>query len=233
MPSLLAMTAGAILAVTTAVNGATLPMEIVANARNATDLPSKLQARDTFCKISYEGGHSYGGGGPGQAVINIYGFGINTYDSSGNFVYASPKLKGYGSTTVSKSDWKGNYDFTVSTSYDFQGDTFTSCKYQYGASFWFGFSFQFQVSRSHDVDYRMSSTSKYKRRKITNSAKEGGGIHPSGFSMELLNPQLRDALPFTSTLLATADSDKAAHGSVLLTTLEYREDMAVQQRSGS
>ncbi|KFY96757.1 hypothetical protein V500_02307 [Pseudogymnoascus sp. VKM F-4518 (FW-2643)] len=78
-----------------------------------------------------------------------------------------------------------------------------------------------------------SQTSKYKRRKITNSAKESGGIHPSGFSMELLDPQLRDALPFTSTLPATADSDKAAHGSVLSTTPEYREDMAVQQRSGS
>lgn len=150
------MTAVAILAVTTAVNGSTLPMEILADARNTTDLPSKLQvnissvyivlgntsdgfqARDTFCKISYKAGHSYGGGGPGQAVINIYGFGINTYDSSGNFVYASPKLKGYGSTTVSKSDWKGNYDFTVTTSYDFQGDTFTSCKYQYGASLYDG-----------------------------------------------------------------------------------------------
>ena len=72
-----------------------------------------------------------------------------------------------------------------------------------------------------------SQTSKYKKRKIANSAKESGGIHPSGFSIELLNPQLRDALPFTLTLLATADSDKAAHRSVLSTTLEYREDMAV------
>ena len=76
-------------------------------------------------------------------------------------------------------------------------------------------------------------TSKYKRHKITNLAKESRGIHPPGFSMELLDSQLRDALPFTSTLPATADSDKAAHRSVLSTTPEYREDMAVQQRSGS
>ena len=35
--------ATAILAVTAVVNGAALPVEIVADARNATDLPSKLQ----------------------------------------------------------------------------------------------------------------------------------------------------------------------------------------------
>lgn len=148
--------ATAILAVTAIVNGAALPVEIVADARNATDLPSKLQvnissvqivlgntsngfqASETYCKISYQGAHSYGGGGPGQAVINNYGFGINTYDASGNFVYSSRKLTGSGPTTVSKSNWKGNYDFTVTTTYDFQGDHFTACKYQYGASLYDG-----------------------------------------------------------------------------------------------
>ncbi|KFZ23587.1 hypothetical protein V502_01936 [Pseudogymnoascus sp. VKM F-4520 (FW-2644)] len=249
MPSLLAMTAGAILAVTTAVNGATLPMEIVADARNATDLPSKLQARETWCKISYEGGHSYGGGGPGQAVINIYGFGINTYDASGNFVYSSGKLTGSGPTTVSKSNWKGNYDFTVTTTYDFQGDRFTACKYQYGASLYDGTIsghtdhnyvslkekdklpwdeiaeyFPERTKGTLQVHYctklkNRSQTSKYKERKITNSAKESGEKYPSRFSMDLLDPQLQDALlSSTSILPATADSTEDAHGSILSTT---------------
>ncbi len=39
-----------------------------------------------------------------------------------------------------------------------------------------------------------SQTSKYKKRKITNSAKESGERYPSSFSMELLDPQLRDAI---------------------------------------
>jgi hypothetical protein len=62
-----------------------------------------------------------------------------------------------------------------------------------------------------------SQTLKYKKRKITNSAKESGEIYPSGFSMELLDPQLRDALRSTPFLAATADSTKGAHRSILST----------------
>ncbi|KFY21601.1 hypothetical protein V491_02962 [Pseudogymnoascus sp. VKM F-3775] len=68
--------------------------------------------------------------------------------------------------------------------------------------------------------------SKYKRRKITNSAKESGGAHPSGFLLDLLDPQLRDALLFILTLPATADSDKAAQRSALST--KNKEHIAVQ-----
>jgi hypothetical protein len=76
-----------------------------------------------------------------------------------------------------------------------------------------------------------SQTSKYKKRKITNSAKESAGIYPSGFSMELLDPQLRDALPSTLILRATTDSDKAAHGSILSTG--NKEHRAAQPRCSS
>ncbi|OBT44173.1 hypothetical protein VE00_04786 [Pseudogymnoascus sp. WSF 3629] len=124
--------AAAILAVTAAVNGAALPVEIVADARNGTDLPSKLQARTTWCKISDQASHSYGGGGPGQGNINNYGFGVNTYDASGKLAYSNWLTNsGAGYTTVSKSNWKGPYDFTVFTSYDLAGSSFTTCKYQY------------------------------------------------------------------------------------------------------
>ena len=80
--------------------------------------------------------------------------------------------------------------------------------------------------------------SKYKRRKITNSAKESGGAHPSGFLLDLLDPQLRDALLFILTLPATADSDKAAQRSVLSTknkehiaVIVAKERKAIQMRS--
>jgi hypothetical protein len=76
-----------------------------------------------------------------------------------------------------------------------------------------------------------SQASKYKKPKITNSAKESGGIYPSGFSMELLDPQLRDALPSTLILPATADSDNAAHGSILSTG--NKEHTAAQPRCSS
>ncbi|OAF54489.1 hypothetical protein VC83_09001 [Pseudogymnoascus destructans] len=76
-----------------------------------------------------------------------------------------------------------------------------------------------------------SQTSKYKKRKITNSANESGGTYPSVFSMELLDPQLRDALPSTPFVAATADSTKGAHRSILSTG--NKEHTAVQPRCSS
>ncbi|KFY10988.1 hypothetical protein V491_07382 [Pseudogymnoascus sp. VKM F-3775] len=70
-----------------------------------------------------------------------------------------------------------------------------------------------------------SQTSKYKKRRTTNSANERGEIYPSGFSMELLDPQLRDALPSTPFLAATADSTNSAHGN--------KDHTAVQPRCSS
>jgi hypothetical protein len=49
-----------------------------------------------------------------------------------------------------------------------------------------------------------SQTSKYKKRKITNSAKESGEIYPSGFSTDLLDPQLQDA-PSSTSILSTSN----------------------------
>ncbi|KFY95782.1 hypothetical protein V498_03133 [Pseudogymnoascus sp. VKM F-4517 (FW-2822)] len=64
-----------------------------------------------------------------------------------------------------------------------------------------------------------SQTSKHKKRKVTNSAKESGERYPSRFSAELLDPQLQDALPSSTSILpATADSTEDAHGSILSTT---------------
>jgi hypothetical protein len=74
-------------------------------------------------------------------------------------------------------------------------------------------------------------TSKNKKRKIKNSAKESGERYPSGFSTELLDPQLRDAIPSTLSLPTTANSDKAAHGSILSTGNE--EHTAAQPRCSS
>jgi hypothetical protein len=60
-----------------------------------------------------------------------------------------------------------------------------------------------------------SQTSKYKKRKITNLAKESGERCPSRFSMDLHDSQLQDALPSSTSILpATADSAKDAHGSI-------------------
>ena len=74
-----------------------------------------------------------------------------------------------------------------------------------------------------------SQTSKYKKRKITNSAKESGERYPSRFSMDLLDPQLQDALPSSTSILpATADSTEDAHGSILSTTLGNIESTEVQ-----
>ncbi|OAF61263.1 hypothetical protein VC83_01966 [Pseudogymnoascus destructans] len=73
-----------------------------------------------------------------------------------------------------------------------------------------------------------SQTSKYKKRKVTNSAKESGVRYPSRFSMDLLDPQLQDALPSTSILPATTDSAEDAHGSILSTTPGNIESTEVQ-----
>ncbi|ELR07562.1 hypothetical protein GMDG_08477 [Pseudogymnoascus destructans 20631-21] len=79
-----------------------------------------------------------------------------------------------------------------------------------------------------------SQTSKCKKRKITNSAKESGKRYPSRFSMDLLDPQLQDALPpSTSTLPATADSIEDAHGSIVSTTPGNIERTEVQQLCSS
>ncbi|ELR03564.1 hypothetical protein GMDG_06222 [Pseudogymnoascus destructans 20631-21] len=76
-----------------------------------------------------------------------------------------------------------------------------------------------------------SQASKYKKRKITNSANESGETYPSGFSMELLDPQLQDALPSTPFLAATADPTKGAHRSILSTGNKVHT--AVQPRCSS
>ncbi|KFY46132.1 hypothetical protein V494_00590 [Pseudogymnoascus sp. VKM F-4513 (FW-928)] len=74
-----------------------------------------------------------------------------------------------------------------------------------------------------------SQTSKYKKRKITNPAKESGERYPSRFSMDLLDPQLQDALPSSiSSLSAAADSTEDAHGSIVSTTLGNIQRMEVQ-----
>ena len=49
--------------------------------------------------------------------------------------------------------------------------------------------------------------------------------------MDLVDPQLRDALPSTSSLAATADSTKGAHRSILPTG--NKEHTAVQPRCSS
>ncbi|KFZ18875.1 hypothetical protein V502_03915 [Pseudogymnoascus sp. VKM F-4520 (FW-2644)] len=74
-----------------------------------------------------------------------------------------------------------------------------------------------------------SQASKYKKRKTTNPAKESAGICPSGFSMDLLDPQLQNALSSsTSVLPATADSTEVAQGSILSTTPGNIESTEVQ-----
>ncbi|KFY03012.1 hypothetical protein O988_01734 [Pseudogymnoascus sp. VKM F-3808] len=73
-----------------------------------------------------------------------------------------------------------------------------------------------------------SQMSKYKKRKITNSAKESGEIYPSRFSMDLLDPQLQDVPSSTSILLATADSTGDAHRSILSITPGNIESTEVQ-----
>jgi hypothetical protein len=71
-------------------------------------------------------------------------------------------------------------------------------------------------------------TSKYKKRKITNSAIESGEIYPSRFSTDLLDPQLQDAPSSTSILPATADSTGDAHGSILSITPGNIESTEIQ-----
>ncbi|KFY28425.1 hypothetical protein V493_02941 [Pseudogymnoascus sp. VKM F-4281 (FW-2241)] len=67
----------------------------------------------------------------------------------------------------------------------------------------------------------------YKKRKITNPAKESGERYPSRVLIDLLDPQLQDALPTsTSVLPATTDSTEDAHRSILSATsgnIEYTE----------
>ncbi|KFX94986.1 hypothetical protein O988_06051, partial [Pseudogymnoascus sp. VKM F-3808] len=74
-----------------------------------------------------------------------------------------------------------------------------------------------------------SQTSKYKRLKITISAKESRKRCPSRFSMDLLDLQLQDAL-LSSTLIlpATADLIEDAHGSIPSITPGNIESTEVQ-----
>jgi hypothetical protein len=73
-----------------------------------------------------------------------------------------------------------------------------------------------------------SQTLKYKKRKITNLAKESRERYPSRFSVDLLDPQLQDALPSsTSILLATANLTEDAHRSILSTILGNIESTEV------
>ncbi|OBT68004.1 hypothetical protein VE03_01524 [Pseudogymnoascus sp. 23342-1-I1] len=65
-----------------------------------------------------------------------------------------------------------------------------------------------------------SRTSKYKKRK---------GICSSGFSMDLVDPQLRDALPSSTSILpATTNSTEDTHRSILPTTPGNIESTEVQ-----
>ncbi|KFY31613.1 hypothetical protein V493_00962 [Pseudogymnoascus sp. VKM F-4281 (FW-2241)] len=69
---------------------------------------------------------------------------------------------------------------------------------------------------------------KLKNRSQTSKYEKGKGICSSGFSMDLVDPQFRDALPSTPFVAATADSTKGAHRSILSTG--NKEHTAVQPR---
>ncbi|KFY68573.1 hypothetical protein V496_00988 [Pseudogymnoascus sp. VKM F-4515 (FW-2607)] len=85
-----------------------------------------------------------------------------------------------------------------------------------------------QVHYTTKLKYR-SQTSKYKKRQITNSAKESGERYLSRFSMDLLDPQLQGALPSSTSILpATADSTEDAHEIILSTTPRTIESTEVQ-----
>jgi hypothetical protein len=57
--------------------------------------------------------------------------------------------------------------------------------------------------------------------------------YPSSIPMELVDPELRDALPFTSSLPATADSVEDAHGSIPTTTPGRLASLVIQPLCGS
>ncbi|KFY66397.1 hypothetical protein V497_00940 [Pseudogymnoascus sp. VKM F-4516 (FW-969)] len=79
-----------------------------------------------------------------------------------------------------------------------------------------------------------SQTSKCKKRKITSSAKEIGKRYPSRFSMDLLDPQLQNVLPSSTSILpATADTTEDAQGSIVSTPPESIERTEVQWLCGS
>ncbi|OAF55460.1 hypothetical protein VC83_08266 [Pseudogymnoascus destructans] len=61
--------------------------------------------------------------------------------------------------------------------------------------------------------------------------KKGKGICSSGFLMDLLDPQLRDALPSTSSLAATADFTTGPHRDILST--RNKEHTTLQLHCGS
>ncbi|KFY42804.1 hypothetical protein V494_02234 [Pseudogymnoascus sp. VKM F-4513 (FW-928)] len=74
-------------------------------------------------------------------------------------------------------------------------------------------------------------STKLKNHSQTSKYEKGKGICSSGFSMDLLNPQLRDALPSTSSLVATADFTTGPHRDILSTG--NKEQTTVQLRCGS
>ncbi|OBT82023.1 hypothetical protein VE02_09814 [Pseudogymnoascus sp. 03VT05] len=61
--------------------------------------------------------------------------------------------------------------------------------------------------------------------------KKGKGIRSLGFSLDLVDPQLRDALPSTSSLAATADFTTGPHRDILST--RNKEHTTLQLRCGS
>lgn len=71
--------------------------------------------------------------------------------------------------------------------------------------------------------------SKYKKHKITDLAKESAGIYSSGSSIDLLDPQLHNALSSSISILpVTADSTKVAYRSILSTIPGDIESTEVQ-----
>lgn len=78
-------------------------------------------------------GHSFGGGGPGQAVVDEYTFGIDVLNSAGAVVFSYEFENSLGDIdyTVSASDWDGPAPFSVKTGYDSAGSVFTFCEFTY------------------------------------------------------------------------------------------------------
>ncbi|OAF59301.1 hypothetical protein VC83_04107 [Pseudogymnoascus destructans] len=74
-------------------------------------------------------------------------------------------------------------------------------------------------------------STKLKNRSQTSKYKKGKGVCSSAFSTDLVDPQLRDALPSTSSLAATADFITGPHRDILSTG--NKEHTTLQLRCGS
>jgi hypothetical protein len=85
-----------------------------------------------MCRVEAYASHSYGGGGPGQAVINRYAYAVNCYNAEGGLHWQTPhgQYTG-GGVGIHRQDCGTQQDIWIDTAYNDASNHFIKCLANY------------------------------------------------------------------------------------------------------